>query len=176
MYVCVYVRFLIIDKKKDGKKKDKDKDKSKVEKVEKPKPIYKSADHFMATHFPAFEGDDDPEASGEMNFSLSHTVCMVVCIHTCMQVLQLCLCPSTGMYLHVDTCTHSRLIIHTYKIYNICPISHLLFVLGPMRTVQLMEVANILETCEESGVHIRESTLRKALMIPQVGFHHSRHM
>eukprot|EP01035_Chromulina_nebulosa_P021883 gene21883-28329_t len=89
------------DKKKDGKKKDKDKDKGKVENVEKPKPIYKSADHFMATHFPAFEGDDDPEA------------------------------------------------------------------IGPMRTVQLMEVATILGSCEESGVHIRESTLRKALVIPQ---------
>ena len=63
MYVCT----LCSDKKKDGKKKDKDKDKGKVENVEKPKPIYKSADHFMATHFPAFEGDDDPEAIGGLS-------------------------------------------------------------------------------------------------------------
>ena len=62
MYVCIY---LCSDKKKDGKKKDKDK--GKVEKVEKPKPTYKSADHFMATHFPAFEGDDDPEAIGALS-------------------------------------------------------------------------------------------------------------
>ena len=31
-----------------------------------------------------------------------------------------------------------------------------------------MEVAAILGTCEENGVHIRESSLSKALIIPQV--------
>jgi hypothetical protein len=36
-----------------------------------------------------------------------------------------------------------------------------------MRTTQLLEVGNILEVCEERNVHIREATLRKALVIPQ---------
>mmetsp|Transcript_15665 Transcript_15665/g.21440 ORF Transcript_15665/g.21440 Transcript_15665/m.21440 type:complete len:733 (+) Transcript_15665:63-2261(+) len=86
------------DGKKDKKKNEKDATK---QADEKPKSIYKSAEHFMTTHFPDFEGDDEMEA------------------------------------------------------------------IGPMRNVQLLEVANIIESCQESGVNIRESTLRKALMIPQ---------
>eukprot|EP00598_Pedospumella_elongata_P000366 CAMPEP_0184973908 /NCGR_PEP_ID=MMETSP1098-20130426/5512_1 /TAXON_ID=89044 /ORGANISM="Spumella elongata, Strain CCAP 955/1" /LENGTH=756 /DNA_ID=CAMNT_0027496413 /DNA_START=91 /DNA_END=2361 /DNA_ORIENTATION=- len=38
---------------------------------------------------------------------------------------------------------------------------------GPMRTMQLMEVATILDTFEASDVPIKESALRKALLIPQ---------
>lgn len=36
-----------------------------------------------------------------------------------------------------------------------------------MRTVQLMEIADIVESCKDCGVKIKESTLRKALIIPQ---------
>lgn len=39
--------------------------------------------------------------------------------------------------------------------------------LGPMRTMQLAEVGAVLDACEEAGVAIKESALRKALLIPQ---------
>lgn len=70
--------------------------------AEKPKSKYKSAAHCMATLFPNFEDDHNPESQ------------------------------------------------------------------GPMRTMQLMEVAQILDTCEDHGISsIKESVLRKALIIPQ---------
>lgn len=39
--------------------------------------------------------------------------------------------------------------------------------LGPMRTMQLMEVATIMDVFDSSAVPIKESALRKALLIPQ---------
>lgn len=71
------------------------------EPAEKPACKYKSADDFMSTHFPNFEGDDDMDA------------------------------------------------------------------IGPMRNQQLMEVGYILGCCEDEDVTIKESVLRKALVIPQ---------
>ena len=38
---------------------------------------------------------------------------------------------------------------------------------GPMRTMQLMEVATIMDVCADAEVRIKESALRKALIIPQ---------
>lgn len=105
------------DKKKDkkddkkGEKKDKkDKDKSSKSRPgstgsgmadDKPKPKYKSANHFMNTHFPTFDLDDmDPEE------------------------------------------------------------------MAPMRAMQLAEVGDIITSCEKYRVHLKESSLRKALVVP----------
>lgn len=38
---------------------------------------------------------------------------------------------------------------------------------GPMRTIQLLEVAQIMDVCDEYDVKIKESAVRKALLIPQ---------
>ncbi len=39
--------------------------------------------------------------------------------------------------------------------------------IGPMRNQQLMEIGRIIGCCEDEDVHIKESVLRKALIIPQ---------
>lgn len=39
--------------------------------------------------------------------------------------------------------------------------------LGPMRTMQLVEVSNILDVFQNSNIYIKENILRKALLIPQ---------
>lgn len=39
--------------------------------------------------------------------------------------------------------------------------------MGPMRTLQLLEVSDILGSCERYQVNIREGALRKALVVPQ---------
>lgn len=41
------------------------------------------------------------------------------------------------------------------------------YTIGPMRTSQLMEVARVLNACDEYDVTIRENTIKKALLIPQ---------
>jgi len=38
---------------------------------------------------------------------------------------------------------------------------------GPMRTIQLLEVAQIMDVCDEYDIKIKESAVRKALLIPQ---------
>lgn len=38
---------------------------------------------------------------------------------------------------------------------------------GPMRATQLIEVQHILDCCEDEDIAIKESTLRKALVVPQ---------
>lgn len=39
--------------------------------------------------------------------------------------------------------------------------------MGPMRALQMMEVANVLEACDKYRVPVKESAVRRALVIPQ---------